>query len=234
MSGGDWRILHLTDFHIHDPDLVGGTEHLRKAFYDEYLLGLCSQVQRPDVIVVTGDFVNKGRVRNFGHAAAVIKHAAEHFGLTLRNVAVCPGNHDLDRDLERASEYEAARRGYHSFSSTFANGDPIERTDRAVLCAPTERIRCLMIDCMLGATGDEVPGPGPLSDAERDEIMHWVKQIRSPQELLVVGTHYSPEEPANNPAPDEEPNWHSRHIWSAGKALKGRIGEYRRRLALQR
>src|SRR5712671_3229231 len=107
-----WRILHISDLHIHDVE--GAHEHLRKDFYDEYLRELAATIRKKvagsiDCVTASGDFVDQGQTENFAHAKRVVCFLAEELNLGPEKVIVCPGNHDVIKSYEIAGRPEKAR-----------------------------------------------------------------------------------------------------------------------------
>src|ERR1043165_5194328 len=210
-----WQILHITDLHIKNP--LGDDEYLRAGFYDEYLDTLIVKV-RPlvvgeiDCLVITGDFIEQGKVGKFGHAEVVINYLAEKLKLRPEKIALCNGNHDIVRDDERSGNTIAARAAFKDFSNKFASKNAVKEIDRAVLLKPSEKLWCLMIDTTLGSGGEN--NPGGLDTAEADAIMGWIKELPT-DELLVIGAHY----PVHNIMADgavfdeDNPLWAKQHIW---------------------
>ncbi len=231
-----WNILHLSDFHIHDPG--GNEELLRAEHYDEYLSDLADaiRVSHPsqiDSLVLTGDFVNCGRIANFDHAAKVVQCVADKFKLRQDAIVVCPGNHDIEEAKESDRTFREARAGYAKFAKQWANGRATKKTKngRAALCKLSDDLWTLTIDSTIGAKDPYRPGPGYwFSDEKQDEILTWVKQtLNNGQELLVVMTHFPVEEFQSSLVPDEEDNFNARHIWVRGRELAKRIGSWRAR-----
>jgi 3',5'-cyclic AMP phosphodiesterase CpdA len=74
------RIAHLSDIHFgaNDPAIVAGTE----AWLAE---------QKPDLVIVSGDFTQRARVRQFRQAAAYLLRLRE----AGHQLLVVPGNHDI-------------------------------------------------------------------------------------------------------------------------------------------
>lgn len=222
------RILHLTDFHLRDPN--GHQEHLRKDFYEEYLKDFLQLLQDHaggpvSAIVVTGDFVDRGNAANFGHAGEIIEFIAKSCGLAPANVAVCAGNHDIAYDAESAGERDKAREAYRAFANNFANNTPIKQSTRATLCKVSENVWALMLDSTLGGT--TIGGPGGLDDAEIDEIVTEFVAVVPEDDLLVVGTHFPVQTFPDSFVDYEEPGWTAKHVWTKAYPLKRRIAEKR-------
>ena len=221
-----WQILHITDLHISDP--AGEDEYLRADYFDEYLDTLAEKVKQRltgqlDCIIITGDFIDKGKVENFPHAHKVISHLASNLNMSTENVAVCIGNHDILRNHEKADECKEARASYLSFASDFANKKAIRENERAILINIADGLWCLMIDATLGSKGED--HPGGLVNREADELMRWVKNDVGLNDALAIGVHY----PVHNimaeeaVLDEEDPLWHRRHIWPRGGILKERL-----------
>src|SRR5262245_3566408 len=107
-----WSILHISDFHIHDPD--GSEELLRADHYDEYLNDLVVAARKVHAapingLVVSGDFVNYGITGNFAHAERIIHFIAGELKIPNEAIVVCPGNHDVEKAKENDRTFEAAR-----------------------------------------------------------------------------------------------------------------------------
>jgi orotate phosphoribosyltransferase len=219
----DWRILHLSDFHIAEPDDASGQEYLRKGRYPSFINELMVEVDvqlagvTPSV-VVTGDFVHKGSVDNFTHARSIVTHVANKVGVELAGIPVCIGNHDLERAHETIGEPGAARSAYRTFASSFLNGTGRLLGERGVLCGPTEDgIYFLMLDSTLGAMGKDEAGG--LAVPETDQILTAVEAI-SDDALLVVGSHHViSHEGVSHIIPFEDSHWVDRHVWRASKPL---------------
>jgi 3',5'-cyclic AMP phosphodiesterase CpdA len=82
------RIAHLSDIHFgaHDPKVVTATE-------------AWLQQQRPDLVIISGDFTQRARAEQFREASAYLNRLrADGF-----NVLAVPGNHDVPL-------YDVARR----------------------------------------------------------------------------------------------------------------------------
>lgn len=104
-----WRILHISDFHI------AGAEHeadlLRSHNYKPYVRSLVTLMSDdapaeladfpPDLIVMTGDFVDKAGSLSqqdaesaFAHSCKVLSFLAESLSVPADRVVAIPGNHD--------------------------------------------------------------------------------------------------------------------------------------------
>jgi 3',5'-cyclic AMP phosphodiesterase CpdA len=149
------RIAHLSDIHFgaNDPAIVAGTE----AWLAE---------QRPDLVIISGDFTQRARVAQFRAAAGYLERlrAAGH------KLLVVPGNHDIPlydvvrrfgAPLVRYRRYisedlcpwyeddEVAVLGLNTARSlTFKDGrlnaDQIGRIDRAFADVPASKTRILV------------------------------------------------------------------------------------------
>ena len=72
-------ILHITDLHLNS--FTGTKEHLRKRYYQEYIDGLVrciiSSEQEVDIIVVSGDFIDKGKTDNFKNVTEILNYLGD-------------------------------------------------------------------------------------------------------------------------------------------------------------
>ena len=224
------RILHVTDFHINDPR--NADEHLSSGAAPEYLKSLANAVYNEaggqlDGIVATGDFVDKGKVGNFPYAHKILERLAGVMHVPVTSIGVCIGNHDFDRKLDESGDSIGARSAYSAFISAFANGNPIEKSERAVLFSVATETFYLMLDATLGCLGKDIPGT--LTPSEIDEIMAWVQAKVPPAALLVIGSHYPVFETPDSllSVADSEPRYQERHLWNSAKLLRHRLAEWR-------
>jgi 3',5'-cyclic AMP phosphodiesterase CpdA len=234
-----WTILHISDFHISDPVDREGLEPLRNGHFDEYITNLAQEVRKHiegplDCLCITGDFVDKGRVENFSHAKKVINFIQKTFGLTAKQVVMCPGNHDLIRGEEKTGKIQEARKDYTAFASHWGKGTtvPGATTERSKLQKLTPTLSVLSIDSTLGAKGKFIPGPGSLlNDESKDSEILWVKEnLQAKDQLLIVLSHYPVDLFKEPLVADEEEDFHAKHLWVKGRQLANRIGEWRSKL----
>jgi hypothetical protein len=220
-----WQVLHITDLHICDPK--GPSEYLREGFYEEYLDTLIVKIRpliadKLDCIVVTGDFIDAGKIENFDHASKVVNYLANKFRIDPTNVAVCNGNHDIQRDHELKDAFKEARQPFVSFARQFANGKAIKAIDQAMLLKISDGLWALMLDATLGS--DKCQGPGTLDTHTADTLMNWIREIPS-DHVLIIGTHYPVHSIMSEAGPFDEDNpiWAKQHLWHSGVILKDRI-----------
>src|SRR5262245_53292227 len=93
-----FRLLHLTDWHIDDPGSIG--EKLRKGFYRDYINSLYNEMktqgkEKINLLICTGDFINKGKIENFDHVKEILDFIVSKFSLNPENVVISIGNHDM-------------------------------------------------------------------------------------------------------------------------------------------
>jgi hypothetical protein len=223
-------ILHITDLHLSEIG-VGSHEFLRVGYYDEYVRNMwtkmSSQLSSPvDLIVATGDFVDRGRTENFSHARQVLLAVARLVGLDESRVAVCIGNHDIVREKELAGQHDLAREAYRAFSADFSKGRMRESSHRATLFEYDGGIFFLMLDGTRGATKADVPATID-SDVADHLINDFVRKVPE-DKLLIVGSHYP-----IAPFPDdfgirvEGPDYVEKHFWTSAIAFKKRVSSLR-------
>lgn len=101
------NILHLSDLHYGVQDADGGSKDVVNLHVDA-MEGLCDALctipekcpdWKPDVIAITGDVAWAAKESDYKQAAVFIKRLLDMFGLAPEDVVLCPGNHDVDREL---------------------------------------------------------------------------------------------------------------------------------------
>lgn len=97
----DLLILHLSDIHFKESE-IGTTQdpnvHLRNELLRD-VVAQCHKLGPPDVIIVGGDVAFAGDPKEFSFATDWLQQLCEACGGSLLSVFVCPGNHDVVRDL---------------------------------------------------------------------------------------------------------------------------------------
>ncbi|MDR8402244.1 metallophosphoesterase [Paraburkholderia sp. USG1] len=101
------NIAHLSDIHfLCDPEQIGHdpNRHMR----DELLEDLEVQSEKLgglDALVVSGDIAYGGRREEFELAANWLREICERTGCSVKNVFLCPGNHDVDRQVLKKKSF---------------------------------------------------------------------------------------------------------------------------------
>lgn len=134
------NILHITDLHINEPN--GVEEALRAAYYPEYFESLIQKISDDEITVdyifVTGDIVNHAKVENYSHAFDVIKHLADNLKISVDNIFVINGNHDIDRKTGSLSEFKEFSKQFNENKKLLTTGDRFElykmTENDAILC----------------------------------------------------------------------------------------------------
>lgn len=218
------KILHLTDFHLHD---IGASskEHFRKDYYEQYLTSLIEIVQKIgkiDCIVATGDFIDRGKenFNNFEHAKHILEYTAKILAIKNENVGVCIGNHDFDRDLDKDGKFAEARKEFFTFAENFSNGHALKHDERYSISLVAENTYFLSLDATLNRGGKDQPGI--LSSFEINTIVEAIKEYDNPNNLIIVGSHY-PLNYFERTFPPDQDGFFDRHFWRTGELLKERI-----------
>jgi hypoxanthine-guanine phosphoribosyltransferase len=219
------RILHITDFHIDNPH--GESENLRDGFYREFIDKLVAQIGQNfpggiDYIMATGDFVNRGKVENFGHASKVLQYLADGLKVPKGKVAICLGNHDYNRDVEKEQGPIIARKPYYDFASQFDFGEEKKKNDNAsLLFEPSKKAYLLRLDSTWHSEG--TAEPGKLSTKEIDDIINQMVYDVPKDELLVILSHFPMISFPRAKYVTEEKNWEEKHIWKDSNDIVERI-----------
>lgn len=223
-----FTILHITDFHIRDA--VASDELLRTSHYATYVRQLVTSYQdfagahelpgAIDIVIATGDFVDRGRVAQFDHARRIIDAVTSECGISQDRVVVCPGNHDFIRLDEKNGRHQEARAAYNAFAERFGNGTALERGPSwsLVRISSSGQDGCLVLslDATAGCGGEDKPGI--LIDSEIDAISDAV-QRRGRGQQLCIAAHYPGTADGFQPAAAHARERMDRHVWGSGSVL---------------
>mgnify|MGYP002777816044 CR=1 FL=1 len=109
------RILHLSDFHFGAATAWDSATCLGRLAAD--IRGLREEVGPPDLVVLSGDIANTGKVEEYAQARAWIEQALMPAAqVEASQIIPAPGNHDVDRGrtqsaVARAAQAELLRSG---------------------------------------------------------------------------------------------------------------------------
>ncbi|GAB3333014.1 hypothetical protein GCM10027429_13090 [Marivirga atlantica] len=221
-------ILHITDLHLNN---FGGTdEHLRKRYYKEFLDGLVKCItdsnQKVDIIVISGDFVDKGKTDNFQYVSEIVEYIGLKLNVEKSNICACIGNHDYEYKKEKSdgSNSSELRIPYKDFSIQYT-ATVIVSNDRACLEKLDSEIYYLSLDSTLGSHLPDRKGkPGNISEEEVDIIVNDILRENIPENsILLIGCHYPIEVFPNSLGGVSEENWSDKHQWSQAGFLRSRI-----------
>jgi orotate phosphoribosyltransferase len=221
-------ILHITDLHLNNFD--GTDEHLRKRYYREFLDGLVNCIkesnQKVDIIVISGDFVDKGKTDNFQYISEIVEYMRSKLTVEKSNICACIGNHDFEYKKEESdgSNSNELREPYKGYSSQY-NATVITSNDRASLEKLDSGIYYLSLDSTLGSQLPDRKGkPGNISEEEVDIIVNDILRENIPENnTLLIGCHYPIEVFPNSLGGVSEENWSDKHQWSQAGFLRSRI-----------
>ncbi len=126
MPGGTrFILLHISDLHFCDPVAKGhywnteATElsvapHNRRGLLGSLLYDLRHEKIKPDVVVVSGDLLDRAHASGVPLAIAFLRGLAEGLGLPPERIIIAPGNHDVLREGDnRYSRYDEIRSGLY-------------------------------------------------------------------------------------------------------------------------
>lgn len=103
------NILHLSDLHYGVQDAGGGSKDLAN-LHKRAIDGLIDTLRtipeehpdwKPDIIAITGDIAWAAKESDYDQAAEFIKELLTIFDLAPEYVILCPGNHDVDLELNK-------------------------------------------------------------------------------------------------------------------------------------
>lgn len=221
-------ILHITDLHLDHFD--GDQEFLRKGFYQEYIDRLFLSIQKKETdlkihyLVITGDFINKGKVENYPDVEKIIDYLAEKFTIEKKNICFAIGNHDYKwKELASANEL-SLKMPYSDFRKKYIP-TPISEGANYFLSKLDEDIFFLSIDSTWNSNDGT---PGSFNTTEQDNLIEALKNNTNEKTTLLIGCHFPIAPFDDSFLAMEEQNWHDNHHWSKGASLRDRI----RRLAI--
>jgi len=148
-SGGPrLSLLHLSDLHFCAAEAAGhywnteATElsvapHNRRGLLGSLLYDLRHEGIRPDIVIVSGDLLDRGSETGVAPVVAFLRDLAQALRLPVTRIVLAPGNHDVLRDGDipaRYALYDAIRRGlYGELRASFSPDTlPHERVDHHV------------------------------------------------------------------------------------------------------
>lgn len=221
-------ILHITDLHLND--FNGTDEHLRRRFYREFLDGMMQSISLSkmtvDIIIVSGDFVDKGKTENLEYISEILAYLSDKLNIAKSNICVCIGNHDFKckEEAEDGSNSKELRVPYEEFADQY-NAEVIVSDNRSKLELLDAGVYHLSLDSTLGSHKAELQGkPGDISNEEVDIIVNDVlKENVKEGSLLLISCHYPIEVFPNALAGVSEKNWSENHFWSQAGFLRTRI-----------
>ena len=228
------RILHISDLHINDPRST--SENLRLSRYKEFIDDLYesyanSYAERDrdvDLLFVTGDFIDRGKVENFPHAESVVDYIVNKFKVPKGHTFVCLGNHDLIRAEDKAGNIKKAIEDYVKFEKKYNESvyTSTKLGERASIFKVIDDY-ILIFDPVSDTKGNDKPATG-ITDEFIDKISgEWVKDKIPAEANLYILSHYPLIQSKKELLDYEEADWSGRHIWKDGYPIKERIAKIR-------
>src|SRR6266487_154799 len=95
------HLLHLSDLHFgYDRDKTAIAQRAGALDLLLKVLGGLERDWKPQVVVISGDLSWQGKVAGYAELAGwLTKKLFPAIGLSAADCIICPGNHDLDRDI---------------------------------------------------------------------------------------------------------------------------------------
>lgn len=101
----EFCLVHLADLHIDDIEDTNFTL-LREELKSDIKKVMIQNELQIDMIAVTGDIVNKGKLKSYDLAKELFEGILEELCLEKQNMVFVPGNHDISRDSELEEKLE--------------------------------------------------------------------------------------------------------------------------------
>lgn len=115
------RVLHLSDLHLTNNQKDIPLAQIR-AFKRELIKAIkdIKRIDGIDIVSVTGDIINKGRVNEYGFVKDFFREVSKEVQIPLEKFVFAPGNHDAQRDKSVRSLDIYDMEDYMSFRNHFA------------------------------------------------------------------------------------------------------------------
>lgn len=220
------NILHITDLHL---DHFGGdSEFLRKGFHREYIDRLFSSFEQKlitlkiDYLIVTGDFVNIGKVENYEDVEIILNYISSKFSIDKKNICFSIGNHDYKwKELETPDieKEKLLKIPFKEFRNKY-NSTYVEDAENYFLTKLDDSTYFLSID----STWNSKKGaPGEFSVSEEDKLISIINDTIDNNSTLLIGCHFPIISFDDNFLAGEETDWFNNHVWIRGNSLRDRI-----------
>lgn len=113
-------ILHISDIHLRE-GVVGSTQdpdaHLRASLVTD-AANFCQQLgKKPEIIAISGDIAFAGSEAEYKFATGWIEDLCKRCGVTLKEVFVIPGNHDVVRSTAKQTLVQLLHKEIRNASS---------------------------------------------------------------------------------------------------------------------
>lgn len=226
----NFRILHLTDWHIDNPMAI--EEKLRKGFFRDYVNSLYNEMktqnkEKIDLLVCSGDFVNKGKTENFVHVKEVLDFIIAKFSLKPENVIICVGNHDM----KVLNHLESDRTAFDSFSSHYGIKKKLIKHKLFSISELSKNRFIIELDSVYNEEGkiNNDKGnhflikPSELLDSTLDLIVTSVEEKIINPKLIIVVAHFPMSLNDRMKQIHEETGWVEKHLWKNGRDIIQRI-----------
>jgi orotate phosphoribosyltransferase-like protein len=224
------RILHLTDWHIDNPNAV--EEKLRKGFFRDYINSLYNEMkaqgkEKIDMLVCSGDFINKGKIENFDHAKQILDFLIFKFNIKPENAILVIGNHDMKVSNHKVGD----RSAYDAFSSKYGLPKKIISEKLFSIAELPNKTYVLELDSVYNekeeinndADNHYLIRPSQLKDETLDHIVTSVEENILQPNLLIVVTHFPMSLNDRMKQIHEESGWVEKHLWKNGRDIIQRI-----------
>lgn len=224
------RILHITDWHIDDPNAV--VEKLRKGYYRDYINSLYNEMktqgkEKIDFLICSGDFINKGKTGNFVHVKLILDYIIKKFEIKSENVILTIGNHDM----KVLNHKKGDRTAYDAFASSYGiSKKKISEKLFSITELPNQTY-ILELDSVYNekteinndADNHNVIKPSKLDHETLDNIVTSVEENVIQPNLIIVVTHFPMSLNDRMKQIHEETGWVEKHLWKSGQDIIQRV-----------
>lgn len=220
------NVLHITDLHLNN--FEGDEEFLRKGFYREYIDRLFTsittetEISQIDCIIISGDFIDKGKIENFEHVISIIDYLCLKFSINKNRVHMSIGNHDYKwKELENIDNEKEniLKKNFKDFRNYYISQFEIDDENYSI-----SKIDDNTIFLSLDSTWNSLDGsPGETSVKIIDSLVYDLRNITTQNTTLLIGCHFPIISFSDNFLASEEPDWHKNHVWIKANSLHDRL-----------
>ena len=230
-----FNILHLTDWHINNPNSL--EEKLREGYYRDYIISLYNKVKtsgidKIDLLLCTGDFIDRGKEANFSHAEEVLNFIISKFSIANNSIFLNIGNHDISVLDHKKGSKESFLQFESKYSST---SKKVSFNDLYDLIEINDKIYLLKLDSIFNEkkevandeTNNKIIYPSSLEGETIDIIVTEVIKKVPTEALLIVTSHFPMVVNNRMTFILEDETWLKKHLWKSGALIAKRILENR-------
>ena len=231
-----FNILHITDWHINDPN--SQNEKLRAQFFMDYINGLYNELEsqkknKIDLIISSGDFIDKGKVDNFELVEKITNYIITKFSITKNQFITVIGNHDV----KILDHKKADQSNYVKYANSFGPSGYLVDENLHKILKISDKVFCLKLDSIFNEQNEinndagkiNIVRPSNITGASIDKIVTDVEEVVPKDSLLIIVSHFPMIMNNRMEMLIEEDGWVEKHLWKSGRIIVKRIVSNRKK-----